>query len=222
MKETTTFIKKLSYQNQLMTLKLQSLFQSIPALFNVDNVLYISYEFKKEGFFLPSIHYKIDTMKTLNDLFEHQLQDLYSAENQLLDALPEVLEMVNDSELKNSIESHKKETEQHKERIVEICNALGVDPSGEECKAMKGLIEETQHFLNEDAESDVRDAGIIANCQRIEHYEISGYGTAVKFAQQLGHNDIAKKLQQTLNEEYEADEKLDKLAENRINAEAKA
>jgi len=161
-------------------------------------------------------------MKTLNDLFEHQLKDLYSAENQLLDALPNVLAKVNDSELKNSIESHQEETKKQKERIKEICDDLGFNPSGEECKAMKGLIEETNHFLKEDAESDVRDAGIIANCQRIEHYEISGYGTAVKFAKQLGHKDIAKKLQQTLDEEYNADEKLDKLAESRINAEAKA
>lgn len=161
-------------------------------------------------------------MKTLNDLFEHQLKDLYSAENQLLDALPKVLAKVNDEELKNSIESHKEETQKQKSRIKEICDELGINPSGEECKAMKGLIEETEHFLKEDAEADVRDAGIIANCQRIEHYEISGYGTAVKFAKQLGHNDIAKKLQTTLDEEYGADEKLDKLAENRINEEARA
>jgi len=161
-------------------------------------------------------------MKTLKDLFEHQLKDLYSAENQLLDALPKVLQNVNDSELKNAIASHKEETQKHKERIKEICTEIGINPFGEECKAMKGLIEETAHFLEEDADSDVRDAGIIANCQRIEHYEISGYGTAVKFAKQLGLNDIASKLQTTLDEEYDADEKLDKLAENRINEEAKA
>ncbi|QLG46549.1 YciE/YciF ferroxidase family protein [Costertonia aggregata] len=161
-------------------------------------------------------------MKTLNDLFEHQLKDLYSAENQLLDALPKVLENVSDSELKNSLESHKEETKKQKERIIEICDSLGINPSGEECKAMKGLIEETNHFLKEDADADVKDAGIIANCQRIEHYEISGYGTAVKFAKQLGHHDIAQKLQTTLDEEYNADEKLDNLAESRINEEAQA
>ncbi len=161
-------------------------------------------------------------MKSLKDLFEHQLKDLYSAESQLLNALPNVLEKVSDDQLKESISSHKTETQTHKERIKEICDELGVTASGEECKAMKGLIEETEHFLKEDAESDVRDAGIIANCQRIEHYEISGYGTAVKYAKQLGHKDVAKKLQQTLDEEYKADEKLDQLAENRINQEAKA
>jgi len=161
-------------------------------------------------------------MKTLKDLFEHQLKDLYSAENQLLEALPKVLDKVSDSSLKDSIESHKKETENQKERLSEICDSLGIKAAGEECKAMKGLITETEHFLKQDADADVRDAGIIANCQRIEHYEISGYGTAVKFAKQLGHNDIAEKLQKTLDEEYSADEKLDRLAENRINEEAKA
>lgn len=161
-------------------------------------------------------------MKTLNDLFEHQLKDLYSAENQLLDALPKVLENVSDHELKSSIESHQEETQKQKNRLIEICDSLNISPSGEECKAMRGLIEETNHFLKEDADADVKDAGIIANCQRIEHYEISGYGTAVKFAKQLGHKNIAKKLQKTLDEEYNADQKLDKLAENRINEEAKA
>ena len=161
-------------------------------------------------------------MKSLKDLFQHQLKDLYSAESQLLNALPNVLGKVSDDQLKESISSHKAETQTHKERIKEICDELGITASGEECKAMKGLIEETEHFLKEDAESDVRDAGIIANCQRIEHYEISGYGTAVKYAKQLGHKDVAKKLQQTLDEEYKADEKLDQLAENRINQEAKA
>jgi ferritin-like metal-binding protein YciE len=161
-------------------------------------------------------------MKTLQDLFEHQLKDLYSAENQMLDALPKVLENVKDGELKKSIESHKQETQKQKERIKEICEDLGMKPTGHECKAMKGLIEETNHFLKEDADADVKDAGIIANCQRIEHYEISGYGTAVKYAKQLGHSDIAAKLQKTLDEEYKADEKLDKLAENRINEKAQA
>ena len=161
-------------------------------------------------------------MKTLQDLFEHQLKDLYSAEDQLLNALPKVLENVSDSELKTSIESHQEETQEQKVRLQEICDELNIDPSGAECKAMKGLIEETNHFMKEDADTDVKDAGIIANCQRIEHYEISGYGTAVKYAKQLGHHDIADKLQKTLDEEYKADEKLDQLAEDRMNEEAQA
>lgn len=161
-------------------------------------------------------------MKNLSDLFEHQLQDLFSAEKQLENALPKVLEKVNDNELKNSIKSHLEETKSQKSRISEICDELGIKASGEECKAMKGLIEETEHFLEEDADKAVRDAGIIANCQRIEHYEISGYGTAVRFAKQLGHTSIAEKLQKTLDEEYSADEELDRIAETRINEEAQA
>lgn len=161
-------------------------------------------------------------MKNLEDLFEHQLKDLYSAENQLVKAMPKVLEHVNDSKLKDALESHLNETKNQKERIREICDELNINANGEECKAMKGLIEETEHFLEEDAEQSVRDAGIIANCQRIEHYEISGYGTAVKFAKELGHSEIAEKLQKTLDEEYNSDEKLDRLAENRINEKAKA
>lgn len=161
-------------------------------------------------------------MKNLSDLFEHQLQDLYSAEKQLENALPKVLEKVNDNELKDSINSHLEETKNQKSRILEICDELGIKASGEECKAMKGLIEETEHFLKEDADKDVRDAGIIANCQRIEHYEISGYGTAVRFAKQLGHTSIAEKLQKTLDEEYSADEELDRIAETKINEEAQA
>lgn len=161
-------------------------------------------------------------MKTLQNLFEHQLKDLYNAENQLVVALPKVLEKTSDNELRNTIESHRDETVKHKKRLEEVCESLGINPSGEECKAMKGLIKETMHFFEEDAADDVRDAGIIANCQRIEHYEISGYGTAVRFAKQLGHTEAANTLQQTLDEEYSADEKLDKLAENRINEEARA
>ncbi|MDT0651196.1 ferritin-like domain-containing protein, partial [Autumnicola edwardsiae] len=92
---------------------------------------------------------------------------------------------------------------------------------GEECKAMKGLIKEAEEFIKEDAEKDVKDAGLVAEAQRVEHYEISGYGTAVRYAKELGHDDIAKKLKKTLDQEYGADEKLNKLAEGRLNKEAK-
>ena len=160
-------------------------------------------------------------MKTLKDLFEHQLKDLYSAESQLIKALPEMVKNSSHKELKNSFESHLEETKEQKDRLVEICDQLGIKPSGEECKAMKGLIEEAKSFLEEDAETDVRDAGIIAEAQRIEHYEISGYGTAVRYAKELGYSEIARMLQKTLDEEYSADQKLDDLAIGRINVEAK-
>ncbi len=161
-------------------------------------------------------------MKKLEDLFEHQLKDLYSAESQLIKALPKMAKAANADKLKKAFEKHLKETEEQKNRLKEIADELGFKPTGEECKAMKGLIEEAEHFLKEDAEKDVRDAGIIADSQRIEHYEISAYGTLVRYAKELGHTSIAKKLQKTLDEEYKADEDLNKLAESRINKKANA
>ncbi|MCM4158593.1 ferritin-like domain-containing protein [Antarcticibacterium flavum] len=160
-------------------------------------------------------------MKNLKDLFEHQLKDLYSAESQLIKALPKMQKKANDEKLKKAIEKHLEETREQKERIKEVCEELGIKPTGEECKAMKGLIEEAEHFLEEDAEKEVRDAGIIAEAQRVEHYEISGYGTAVRYAKELGYDDIAKKLQKTLDEEYKTDENLTKMAESRLNKKAK-
>lgn len=160
-------------------------------------------------------------MKDLKELFEHQLKDLYSAETQLIKALPKMAENANDQKLKDAFESHLEETKEHKERLSEICEELGIKPTGETCKAMKGLIEEAEEFLKEDASEEVRDAGLIADAQRVEHYEISGYGTVVRYAKELGHKDIAKKLQKTLDEEYDADNKLDKLAESRLNEKAK-
>ncbi|MBP1839857.1 ferritin-like domain-containing protein [Formosa algae] len=159
-------------------------------------------------------------MKTLKDLFEHQLKDLYSAESQLIEALPKVAKKANDSKLKEAFESHLEETKGHKKRLEEICDALDISATGETCKAMKGLIKETESFMDEADAKEVMDAGLIAEAQRVEHYEISGYGTAVRYAKELGYNDIASKLQKTLDEEYDADNKLDKLAESRLNEKA--
>ncbi|TQI72162.1 ferritin-like metal-binding protein YciE [Gramella sp. Hel_I_59] len=160
-------------------------------------------------------------MKNLKDLFEHQLKDLYSAESQLLKALPKMAENATDAKLKKAFEAHLEETKEHQQRLEEVCKELEIKPTGETCKAMKGLIAEAEAFLKEDAEKEVRDAGLIADAQRVEHYEISGYGTVVRYAKELGYDSIAKKLQKTLDEEYTADEKLDKLAEGRLNKKAK-
>ncbi len=159
-------------------------------------------------------------MKTLEDLFEHQLKDLYSAESQLIDVLPKVANKANDSKLKQAFEHHLEETKGHKKRLEEICDTLDISAIGETCRAMKGLIKETENFMDEAEDDEVMDAGLIAEAQRVEHYEISGYGTAVRFAKELGHSDIATKLQKTLDEEYNADNKLDKLAESRLNRKA--
>ncbi|MGJ8550732.1 ferritin-like domain-containing protein [Winogradskyella wichelsiae] len=161
-------------------------------------------------------------MKTLKDLFEHQLKDLYSAESQLIEALPKVAKKANDSKLKEAFENHLEETKGHKKRLEEICEKLNISASGETCKAMKGLIKETESFMDEADAKEVMDAGLIAEAQRVEHYEISGYGTAVRYAKELGYDEIASKLQKTLDEEYNADNKLDKLAENRLNEKAKS
>ena len=159
-------------------------------------------------------------MKNLKDLFEHQLQDLYSAETQLTKALPIMAKNAPDAKLKKAFEDHLEETKQHKTRLEEISKELKFDPNKETCKAMKGLIKESSDFMNEVKDDDVKNAGMIAEAQRIEHYEISGYGTAVRYAKELGHKDIAKKLQMTLDEEYNADKTLNDLAEKRLNRKA--
>lgn len=160
-------------------------------------------------------------MKNLKELFEHQLKDLYSAESQLIEALPKMAKHASDSKLQKAFESHLEETKNQKSRLEKICKELDIKPDGEKCKAMAGLIKEAESFIEEAESKEVMDAGLIAEAQRVEHYEISGYGTAVRFAKELGHNDIAKELQKTLDEEYNADNKLDKLAESRLNEKAK-
>ncbi|WP_299392090.1 ferritin-like domain-containing protein [uncultured Gelidibacter sp.] len=161
-------------------------------------------------------------MKTLEDLFEHQLKDLYSAEKQLIKALPKMVESATDSKLKKAFEDHLKETKEHKKRLEDVCDELGIDPDGETCKGMEGLIKEAESFIKEKKDDDVNNAGLIADAQRIEHYEISGYGTAVRYAKELGHKSVATKLKKTLDEEYGADDKLNDMAEQRLNRKAKA
>ncbi len=125
-----------------------------------------------------------------------------------------------DSKLKEAFGTHLDETKEQKKRLEEICEELDIDPNGEKCKAMEGLIKEAEGFIDEAEDDDVMDAGLIAEAQRVEHYEISGYGTAVRYAKELGHDAIADKLQETLDEEYNADQTLDDLAEGRLNSEA--
>jgi ferritin-like metal-binding protein YciE len=156
-------------------------------------------------------------MKTLEDLFEHQLKDLYSAEKQLVPALKEMSEKANNDRLKEAFEDHLEETRDQIERLESICRVLNISPGGETCKAMEGLIREAKDFIKEAGDDEVMDAGLIAEAQRVEHYEIAGYGTAVRYAKELGHNNIAEQLQVTLDEEYDADNLLDKLAEKRLN-----
>ena len=159
-------------------------------------------------------------LKTLEDLFHHQLKDLYSAEKQLLEALPKMAKKARDPKLKQAFELHLQETEEQKARLEQVCEMIGISPGRMKCKAMEGLIEEGEDMIHEDADSDVKDAGLIAEAQRMEHYEISGYGTAAHYAERVGLKDVARILNATLEEEQATDTKLNKLAKGYINQKA--
>jgi ferritin-like metal-binding protein YciE len=159
-------------------------------------------------------------LKTLQDLFIHELKDLYSAETQLVKALPKMAKAATHDDLKAGFEQHLEETKTHVERLNQIAEMCETKLTGHKCKAMQGLIEEGSDLIDEDAEDTVRDAGLIGAAQRVEHYEIAGYGTARALAQQLGHDEAAGLLGETLEEEKATDEKLTDLAESIVNVEA--
>lgn len=156
----------------------------------------------------------------LRRLYVHELKDLYSAENQLLKALPKMEKAAADKDLKKAFSSHLKETERHVKRLEDVFKRLDFKPGGQKCAGMEGLIEEGSDMINEDAPAAVKDAGLIAAAQRIEHYEIAGYGVARTYAEKLGDYQAADLLQETLNEEGLADQKLSRLAQRKINFEA--
>lgn len=161
-------------------------------------------------------------LNTLEDLFHHQLRDLYNAENQLISALPEMAQKASNDDLRKALNEHLEETKKQKERIETVCNKLGISPEGEKCKAMEGLIREAKDFMSHNADSDVMDAGLIADAQRVEHYEIAGYGTVCQYAETLGHNDLKDILGETLSEEKNADNKLMDIAKKSVNKKAEA
>jgi ferritin-like metal-binding protein YciE len=159
---------------------------------------------------------------SFNDLFANQIEDLYDAETRLTKALPKMAEAANSSQLKQAFQSHLTETEGHVSRLEQIFREINVDPKRETCEAMKGLIAEGEEMIKAHGDPDIKDAALIAAAQRVEHYEISGYGTARSFAQRLGLNQAVTLLQQTLNEEKAADEKLNRIAESSVNQKATA
>lgn len=159
-------------------------------------------------------------LNTIEDLFHHELKDLYSAENQLVKALPKMAKAASNEELKAGFEEHLEQTKGHVERLDQIADMIGKKLGGHKCKAMEGLVEEGAELISEDAEDSVRDAGLIGAAQRVEHYEIAGYGTAIALANTLGQREAASLLQKTLQEEKATDAKLTKLAETRVNAAA--
>jgi len=158
---------------------------------------------------------------SLHDLYLQQLKDLHSAETQLTKTLPKMAKAASSPELKAAFTEHLEETKEQLARLDQIGEKLSKTLTGHTCAAMKGLIEEGSEWMKEDAEPEVMDAGLIAAAQRVEHYEIAGYGTVHNFAELLGEDDAAELLAETLEEEEAADEKLTTLAKS-INVEAKA
>lgn len=161
-------------------------------------------------------------LRSLQDLYVEELKDLYSAESQLLTALPKMAKAASAPELNKAFKDHLKETEGQVRRLETIFEKLGTSPKGKKCKAMEGLIEEGKETISEDADPSIKDAALIAAAQRVEHYEMAGYGCARTYARLLGHDDAAHLLQETLDEEGAADKKLTKLAETVINIKAAA
>ncbi|TWU02593.1 ferritin-like domain-containing protein [Stieleria varia] len=156
-------------------------------------------------------------LDSLHKLYVHELKDLYSAETQLLDAIPKMRDAATADELKDAFSAHLEETRTHVTRLEGIFKSLDFEPGGHKCAAMEGLIKEGESIISSDIEPRVLDAGLVAAAQRVEHYEMAGYGTARSYAEKLGHRDAADTLQQTLNEEGLANQTLTRLAERKIN-----
>lgn len=159
-------------------------------------------------------------LETLHDLYVDQLKDLYSAEQQILKALPQMAEAATSPKLAKAFHDHLEETKDQVGRLEKIFALLTVSPEGKTCKAMEGLLEEGEDVLTEDADPSVRDVALIAAAQRVEHYEMAGYGCVRTFARLLGEDSAADLLQETLDEEGAADKRLTQLAETVINVEA--
>jgi len=161
-------------------------------------------------------------LDTLKDLYIGEIKDLYSAEKMLVKALPKMAKAAKDTQLQQAFRTHLKETGQHAARLEQICKDLGVSPRGKKCVGMEALIEEGSELIKENPDPDVLDAGLISKAQHVEHYEIAGYGTVRTYARQLGFENHAELLQQTLDEEGRTDHLLTELAESGINVEAEA
>ena len=159
-------------------------------------------------------------LQSLQDLYLEQLKDLYSAEQQITAAMPKMIKATKHQELRAGFEKHLEQTAEQIRRLERIGQSLGQKLDGEECKAMKGLVEEGEHTIGERADSDVLDAALIAAAQRIEHYEMAGYGCARTYARLLGREEEAKLLQETLDEEGTTDKLLTDMAERVINVDA--
>jgi len=159
-------------------------------------------------------------LETLKELYVNELRDLYNAESQLIKALPKMAKGASSDELRDAFEKHLEQTKRHVQRLEEVFDEIDEKPKGKACQAMKGLIEEGSELLKADGDDSVIDAGIIVAAQKVEHYEIAGYGSVRTFAQLLGKDKSAEPLQTTLDEESETNELLNNLAEDIVNPEA--
>lgn len=159
-------------------------------------------------------------LQTLHDLFVHKIQDLYDAEHQITQAIPQMMEVATSPDLKMGMEKHLEETRGQIKRLEELCREMGIEPQGKTCTGMEGIIEETVEVMQENTPSPALDAALLAGAQMVEHYEIAGYGTAAALAKQMNHTNALKLLLQTLEEEKAEDIKLSELAETKINKEA--
>lgn len=159
-------------------------------------------------------------LSTLKDLYLHELKDLYSAEKQLIKALPKMAKAASHPDLAAGFKAHLEETKEHAARLEKILASHSASTKGPKCKAMEGLVEEGADLIKEEGDDEVIDAGLVGAAQRVEHYEIAGYGTAKTFAELLGDKEGAKLLKTTLDEESATDKKLTKLAKSVINLKA--
>ena len=160
-------------------------------------------------------------LNNLRDLFIHDLLDIYDAEKQITKALPMMAEAADSRQVRSAFEKHLKETQEQIKRLDEVFSQLGEKVKAQECKGMKGLIEEGEKIMMEEATPEVRDAALIAAAQKVEHYEIAAYGTARAYAQMLGEHEVDSLLLQTLDEEGRTDQELTRIAMTRENQQAK-
>jgi ferritin-like metal-binding protein YciE len=159
-------------------------------------------------------------IENLSDLFLHTVKDIYFAERQIVKALPKMVKAADSKDLAKAFEGHLEETKEQVTRLEQVFKILGKKPEGEECPAIEGILEEAQDLMDEIKDPDTRDAAMIAAAQAVEHYEITRYGTLVAWGELLGLKDAVKLLSATLKEEHNADSKLTKLAESKLNKQA--
>jgi len=159
-------------------------------------------------------------IKTLDDIYVHQLQDIYYAEQQITKALPKMISKATDPKLKQGFETHLNETQGQIKRLEQVFEMHGLKPKAVDCPAIDGIIKEANETAGEIGDKEVLDAALLASAQAVEHYEITRYGTLIAWAKQLGRDDCAKVLQQTLDEEKATDQKLTAMAESKINRKA--